>query len=76
MKHAKNVAITKDSKGNPVNVITTERGYLVKTYSVDYPKTDEYIQIVDMILGALEDATITLDPQTNTIKIQFARGNV
>jgi hypothetical protein len=73
MRHIKNMSIGKDSKGNPVNVITTEGGYIIETSSITYPHTDEYSQIVDMILNALENATLTLDPKTNTLKISFRK---
>ncbi|PMP97464.1 MAG: hypothetical protein C0167_00960 [Nitrososphaera sp.] len=73
MKHIKDVSIGKDSKGNPMNVITTERGYIIETASITYPHTDEYVQIVDMILNALENATLTLDPKTSTITISFRK---
>ncbi len=73
MRHVKGVTIGKDANGNPINQIVTDQGYVISTYSIDYPKTDDYIQIVDMILSALENATITLDPKTNTITISFQK---
>jgi hypothetical protein len=69
MTHIKNIKNLSNGKLE----ITSRHGYIVEVDKIKIPETDNSLLIAELILQALENATLTLDPKTNTIKISFKK---
>ncbi len=69
MTHIKNIKNLSNGKIE----ITSSQDYVFTIDNIKMPQFDQALEIAELILQALENATLTIDPTTNTIKINFKK---